>query len=78
MCVRDVVVVAFVFVVSVFVLSSSCTMGVHSTLTSVPGDICDDGDDDNDNREYKDNMTGASGVIACDPSFALSPLKICG
>ena len=72
------VVVAFVLVVSVFVVSSSCTMGVRSALTSVTGDICDDGDDDNDNREYKDNMTGASGVIACDPSFALSPWEACG
>ncbi len=58
--VRDVVVVVSVFVVSVFVVSSSCTTCVHPTLTSVPGDICDDGDDDNDNKEYKDNTAGAS------------------
>ena len=77
-CIRDVVVVASVFVVSVFVVSSSCTTCVHPALASVPGDICDDGDDGNDNNAYKDNMTGASGVIACDPSFALAPLKICG
>ncbi len=54
------VVVAFVLVVSVFVVSSSCTMGVRSALTSVPGDNCDDDDDDNDNKEYKDNTAGAS------------------
>ncbi len=72
------VVAALVFVVPVFVVLSSCTTGVHVALASALDDIRDDGDDDNDNKEYKDNAAGASEMIVCDPSFALALWKTCG
>ena len=72
------VVVALVFVVAVFVVSSSCTTGVHVALASALDDIRDDGDDDDDNKEYKDNVAGASEMIVCDPSFALALWETCG
>ena len=72
------VVAAFVFVVPVFVVSSSCTTGVNVALALAPDDICDDGDDDDGNEEYKDNMTGASEMIDCDLSFSLALWETCG
>ncbi len=66
--------IAFALVVFVSVVSPSCTAGVQSALTSIPGD--DGGDENND--EYKDNITGNTGMIACDLSLAPVPLKLCG
>ncbi len=69
------VVVRFVLVVSVFVVSSPCTTGVQSALTLVPDDSSDGNDDDND--EYKDNITGNLRMISGGPSVVPVPLKNC-